>query len=177
MKVSPASSFLNKKKNSQTIFIQVSFSSLAHILTLCASTGLDQVLRVLPVGPPRQLRDHRQALRRSGRGPAEGRSLSMCLTDVCLLPPAGRSFQWEFVHGLLESAIYGGRIDNPSDLRILRSYLEQFFSSQLFSSSSSSGSAAHRKSRGGTRFFPPQISLPNSCSIAVRRRAINFVIM
>ncbi|KAG7273127.1 hypothetical protein CRUP_005455, partial [Coryphaenoides rupestris] len=36
----------------------------------------------------------------------------------------GKSFQWEFVHGLLESAIYGGRIDNPSDLRILRSYLE-----------------------------------------------------
>ncbi|XP_075905861.1 cytoplasmic dynein 2 heavy chain 1 [Nelusetta ayraudi] len=88
---------------------------------------------------------------------------------------AGKSFQWEFVHGLLESAIYGGRIDNPSDLRILRSYLEQFFSSQLLSSSSSSsssGSSAHRKSRGGTRFFPPQISLPNSCSIADYRSII-----
>uniref|UniRef100_A0A672FQT3 Dynein cytoplasmic 2 heavy chain 1 n=1 Tax=Salarias fasciatus TaxID=181472 RepID=A0A672FQT3_SALFA len=47
----------------------------------------------------------------------------------------GKQFQWEFVHGLLESAIYGGRIDNPSDLRILRSYLEQFFSARLLSSS------------------------------------------
>uniref|UniRef100_A0A671UXN0 Cytoplasmic dynein 2 heavy chain 1 n=1 Tax=Sparus aurata TaxID=8175 RepID=A0A671UXN0_SPAAU len=81
----------------------------------------------------------------------------------------GKAFQWEFVHGLLESAIYGGRIDNPSDLRILRSYLEQFFSAHLFSSSLSAG---QRKSRGGTRFFPPQISLPNSCSILDYRSVI-----
>ncbi|XP_037123246.1 cytoplasmic dynein 2 heavy chain 1 isoform X1 [Syngnathus acus] len=72
----------------------------------------------------------------------------------------GKPFQWEFVHGLLESAIYGGRIDNPSDLRILRSYLEQFFSARLFSSLS----AGQGKSKGA-RFLPSQISLPNSCSI------------
>ncbi|XP_058489723.1 dynein cytoplasmic 2 heavy chain 1 isoform X2 [Solea solea] len=77
----------------------------------------------------------------------------------------GKSFQWEFVHGLLESAIYGGRIDNPSDLRILRSYLEQFFSARLLS-------AGQRKSRGGTRVFPSQISLPNSCSILDYRSVI-----
>uniref|UniRef100_A0A3Q3KJ04 Cytoplasmic dynein 2 heavy chain 1 n=1 Tax=Monopterus albus TaxID=43700 RepID=A0A3Q3KJ04_MONAL len=81
----------------------------------------------------------------------------------------GKSFQWEFVQGLLESAIYGGRIDNPSDLRILRSYLEQFFSSHLLSSSLSAG---QRKGRGATRFFPPQISLPNSCSILDYRNVI-----
>ncbi|XP_056229968.1 cytoplasmic dynein 2 heavy chain 1 isoform X2 [Seriola aureovittata] len=81
----------------------------------------------------------------------------------------GKAFQWEFVHGLLESAIYGGRIDNPSDLRILRSYLEQFFSALLLSSSLSAG---QRRSRGGTRFFPPQISLPNSCSILDYRSVI-----
>lgn len=86
--------------------------------------------------------------------------VSVCIS-IC---QGGKAFQWEFVHGLLESAIYGGRIDNPSDLRILRSYLEQFFSAHLFSSSLSAG---QRKSRGGTRFFPPQISLPNSCSILV----------
>ncbi|KAM9359311.1 cytoplasmic dynein 2 heavy chain 1 isoform 6-T6 [Symphorus nematophorus] len=81
----------------------------------------------------------------------------------------GKHFQWEFVHGLLESAIYGGRIDNPSDLRILRSYLEQFFSTHLLSSPLSAG---QRRSRGGTRFFPPQISLPNSCSIMDYRSVI-----
>uniref|UniRef100_A0A3Q2VKF8 Cytoplasmic dynein 2 heavy chain 1 n=1 Tax=Haplochromis burtoni TaxID=8153 RepID=A0A3Q2VKF8_HAPBU len=79
----------------------------------------------------------------------------------------GKQFQWEFVHGLLENAIYGGRIDNPSDLRILRSYLEQFFSTHLLSSSHSAG---QRKSRGV--FFPPQISLPNSCAILDYRRVI-----
>uniref|UniRef100_A0A3Q2D7E6 Dynein cytoplasmic 2 heavy chain 1 n=1 Tax=Cyprinodon variegatus TaxID=28743 RepID=A0A3Q2D7E6_CYPVA len=72
-------------------------------------------------------------------------------------------FQWEFVHGLLESAIYGGRIDNPSDLRILRSYLEQFFSARLLSSSLSAG----QRGKGVGRIFPSQISLPNSCSISV----------
>uniref|UniRef100_A0A8D3C9S8 Cytoplasmic dynein 2 heavy chain 1 n=1 Tax=Scophthalmus maximus TaxID=52904 RepID=A0A8D3C9S8_SCOMX len=77
--------------------------------------------------------------------------------------------EWEFVHGLLESAIYGGRIDNPSDLRILRSYLEQFFSARLLSSSLSAG---QRKSRGGIRFFPPQMSLPGSCSILDYRSVI-----
>ncbi|XP_029374274.1 cytoplasmic dynein 2 heavy chain 1 isoform X3 [Echeneis naucrates] len=81
----------------------------------------------------------------------------------------GKAFQWEFVHGLLESAIYGGRIDNPSDLRILRSYLEQFFSARLLSSSHTT---TQRKSRGGTRFFPPQINLPNSCSIVDYRSVI-----
>ncbi|KAM9317805.1 cytoplasmic dynein 2 heavy chain 1 [Pholidichthys leucotaenia] len=81
----------------------------------------------------------------------------------------GKHFQWEFVHGLLENAIYGGRIDNPSDLRILRSYLEQFFSARLLSSSLSAG---QRKSRGGAQIFPSQISLPNSCSILDYRSVI-----
>ncbi|XP_056138994.1 cytoplasmic dynein 2 heavy chain 1 [Lampris incognitus] len=83
----------------------------------------------------------------------------------------GKSFQWEFVHGLLESAIYGGRIDNPFDLHILRSYLEQFFSVRLLSASSSS--ARQRTSRGGAQPFPAQISLPNSCSILDYRRVID----
>jgi dynein heavy chain 2 len=30
---------------------------------------------------------------------------------------------WEAIHGLMEDAIYGGRIDNSYDLRVLRSYL------------------------------------------------------
>ncbi|CAF93625.1 unnamed protein product, partial [Tetraodon nigroviridis] len=70
----------------------------------------------------------------------------------------GKPFDWEFVHGLLESAIYGGHIDNPFDLRILRSYLEQFFNAQLLSSAS----ATQRRSKGETSCFTPLISLPNS---------------
>lgn len=75
----------------------------------------------------------------------------------------GKVFQWDFVHGLLESAIYGGRIDNPCDLRILRSYLERFFSARLLSSSANS-------KRGNV--FPAQISLPSSCSILDYRSVI-----
>uniref|UniRef100_H2M4S9 Cytoplasmic dynein 2 heavy chain 1 n=1 Tax=Oryzias latipes TaxID=8090 RepID=H2M4S9_ORYLA len=79
---------------------------------------------------------------------------------------AGKTVQWDFVHGLFESAIYGGRIDNPADLRILRSYLKQFFSAQFLSS------VGQRNSREEGNVFPPQIVLPSSCSILDYRRVI-----
>ncbi|KAK7096855.1 hypothetical protein V1264_003902 [Littorina saxatilis] len=40
---------------------------------------------------------------------------------------AGKDLPWNFVHGLYEFAIYGGRVDNPFDMRVLNSYLRQFF--------------------------------------------------
>ncbi|XP_064157010.1 dynein cytoplasmic 2 heavy chain 1 isoform X2 [Anguilla rostrata] len=75
-----------------------------------------------------------------------------------------KDIQWEFVHGLLENAIYGGRIDSLSDLRILRSYLQQYFSSQLISGPQGRG-------KKGVA-FPSQMSLPNSCSILDYRGVI-----
>jgi len=33
---------------------------------------------------------------------------------------------WEAIHGLMEDAIYGGRIDNYYDLRVLRAYLRYY---------------------------------------------------
>ncbi|XP_029699181.1 cytoplasmic dynein 2 heavy chain 1 isoform X3 [Takifugu rubripes] len=79
-----------------------------------------------------------------------------------------KPLQLEFVHGLLESAIYGGHIDNPFDLRILRSYLEQFFSTQLLSSFC----APQRRSRVEMSPFIPAISLPNSCTLLDYRSII-----
>jgi dynein heavy chain 2 len=38
---------------------------------------------------------------------------------------------WETIHGLMEDAIYGGRIDNIYDLRVLRAYLRIFFKDSL----------------------------------------------
>lgn len=35
----------------------------------------------------------------------------------------GGNFHWQTIYGLLENAIYGGRIDNEFDLRVLRNYL------------------------------------------------------
>ncbi|XP_069495113.1 cytoplasmic dynein 2 heavy chain 1 isoform X2 [Ambystoma mexicanum] len=72
--------------------------------------------------------------------------------------------KWEFVHGLLENAIYGGRVDNHFDLRVLRSYLKQFFNSEVI------GASHHRGQT--TSAFPLSISLPSSCSILDYRSVI-----
>lgn len=39
----------------------------------------------------------------------------------------GGQTQWQKVYGILENAIYGGRIDNDFDLRVLRTYMTQIF--------------------------------------------------
>eukprot|EP01033_Poteriospumella_lacustris_P002713 gene2718-1970_t len=44
---------------------------------------------------------------------------------------------WEIINGLMEDAIYGGRIDNAYDIRVLRAYLRMFFSHRLASDSGS----------------------------------------
>ncbi|MEJ1281076.1 hypothetical protein NN561_012023 [Cricetulus griseus] len=67
-----------------------------------------------------------------------------------------KDVQWEFVHGLLENAIYGGRVDNCFDLRVLQSYLKQFFNSSVIDV---------LNERNKKSIFPYSISLPNSCSI------------
>ncbi|OQR98203.1 dynein heavy chain [Achlya hypogyna] len=41
------------------------------------------------------------------------------------------SVDWAAIHGLMENAIYGGRVDNPYDLRVLRCYLQMYFSSDV----------------------------------------------
>jgi len=38
---------------------------------------------------------------------------------------------WDFIHGLFKNAIYGGKVDNVYDLRIISSYLENFFNSSV----------------------------------------------
>ncbi|XP_044894140.1 cytoplasmic dynein 2 heavy chain 1 isoform X9 [Felis catus] len=74
-----------------------------------------------------------------------------------------KDVQWEFLHGLLENAIYGGRIDNYFDLRVLQSYLKQFFNSSIIDVSNQ---------RNKKSVFPYSISLPKSCSILDYRALI-----
>lgn len=45
----------------------------------------------------------------------------------------GTDQEWKFVHGLYEFAIYGGRVDNTFDLRVMVSYLRQFFDGNTLS--------------------------------------------
>jgi len=58
---------------------------------------------------------------------------------------------WVTIHGLLGLAIYGGRVDNLQDERLLHSYLQQYFSSAMLSPGS----------RGAMK-LAPGISLPVS---------------
>mmetsp|Transcript_9476 Transcript_9476/g.27062 ORF Transcript_9476/g.27062 Transcript_9476/m.27062 type:complete len:1740 (-) Transcript_9476:175-5394(-) len=62
--------------------------------------------------------------------------------------------QWEYLHGLLENAIYGGRVDNPFDLKVLNTYLDQFFSSEVVAV----GGGGRVKALPGTK----GVSLPSS---------------
>ena len=39
--------------------------------------------------------------------------------------------KWEYIHGLYTNAIYGGRVDDVHDGRILASYLRDIFNSDV----------------------------------------------
>jgi len=58
---------------------------------------------------------------------------------------------WVTIHGLLGLAVYGGRVDNVQDERLLHTYLQQYFSSAMLSPNA----------RGTVR-LGPGISLPQS---------------
>lgn len=54
------------------------------------------------------------------------------LIDVLIKESGDAStFKWDTLYGLLETAIYGGRIDNELDLRVLRAYLESYYNQDV----------------------------------------------
>ena len=63
--------------------------------------------------------------------------------------------QWEYMVGLIEFAIYGGRVDNPFDNRVMVSYLTQMFNSNVIS----------EQSRGNKRVGP--MKMPGSTNTKV----------
>lgn len=76
--------------------------------------------------------------------------------NIFIAIPGSRDIQWPYVHGLFEQAIYGGRIDNDYDLRVLISYLGEYFNEGILT-----GANPSRKTVG------PSIKLPNSTDIQV----------
>ncbi|BES90289.1 heavy chain [Nesidiocoris tenuis] len=40
--------------------------------------------------------------------------------------------KWEYLHGLYENAVYGGRVNNIYDLRVLSTYLQSLFNDETF---------------------------------------------
>ena len=79
------------------------------------------------------------------------------LTQQCFLS-TGKDLPWNFIHGLYEFAIYGGRVDNPFDLRVLVSYLRQFFESGVINA------------QGKNKRLGP-LRMPTSTNIRVRTNA------
>ena len=55
---------------------------------------------------------------------------------------------WQFMHGLMENAIYGGRVDNIYDMRVLQSYLVQLFDNKLLT-----GEVVNRTVQNFTLFY------------------------
>jgi len=51
----------------------------------------------------------------------------------------GKSVQWDYIHGLLELAVYGGKIDDVYDINVLRTYIENFFNIEVLSAHGASG--------------------------------------
>ena len=43
------------------------------------------------------------------------------------LEALNQHLDWKTIHGLYSNAIYGGRVDDVHDIRILMSYLQSFF--------------------------------------------------
>lgn len=41
------------------------------------------------------------------------------------------NIDWELIHGLFANAIYGGRVDDVHDIRILTSYLQDMFQPEV----------------------------------------------
>ena len=74
--------------------------------------------------------------------------------DVFVIFTTGTDQEWKFVHGLYEFAIYGGRVDNPFDVRVMVSYLKQFFDGNTLS-------------QGRNRQLGP-LKLPSSTNFRVR---------
>ena len=69
---------------------------------------------------------------------------------------AGGDIQWDYIHGLFDQAVYGGRVDNPVDTDVLRSYLTQYFNSAII------GGSSGLKSK-----LALNIDLPNSTELHV----------
>ncbi|KAG1684369.1 Cytoplasmic dynein 2 heavy chain 1 [Nymphon striatum] len=69
--------------------------------------------------------------------------------------------QLNFIYGLYESAIYGGRVDNPCDVKVLCAYLRQYFNKSV----SSASSASNRNAVAGNITLPSSEDIQDYISV------------
>ena len=83
---------------------------------------------------------------------ADLRASSQVISRVCEAATAhGSDPKWEDVCGLMINALYGGRVDNQFDVRVMMTYLRQYFNSDVIPSAGRARSKLH-----------PGITLPTS---------------
>ncbi len=81
--------------------------------------------------------------------------------------------QWDYIHGLVEFAIYGGRVDNPFDNRVMVSYLKQLFNNSLLSEHCRGKKMGPLKMPGTSNY---RVSIIYICKIYILPLHINFKI-
>ncbi|CUG87914.1 dynein heavy chain, putative [Bodo saltans] len=54
-------------------------------------------------------------------------------TDIIVQQTQNNTIDWRSIHGLLENAIYGGRMETEYDVRILRTYLNRYLNPEMLS--------------------------------------------
>lgn len=59
------------------------------------------------------------------------------IIDQIIEDSSQNQINWVTLYGLFENAIYGGRIDGFIDIKVLRAYLEHYFSPKVLSGQSS----------------------------------------
>jgi len=74
----------------------------------------------------------------------------------------GKKMEWELFHGMLENALYGGRISNPNDLRVMKAYQRQFFNDHMVSTGQLTTAATLPKSYKHKDFVKFLTTLPDS---------------
>ncbi|XP_076054654.1 dynein cytoplasmic heavy chain beethoven [Oratosquilla oratoria] len=72
--------------------------------------------------------------------------------------------KWDYVHGLYENAIYGGRVDNVWDIRVMTAYLQQFFNNDIIGG---------KKPPAG--HLAPQVTLPTTVNYQDYTEAIRVL--
>ena len=97
-----------------------------------------------------------------------------------------KSMNFELLYGIFEEGIYGGRIDNPSDLKVLRAYLRKYFNLLTLNGEAQIGFGAvlPRNQKELTAFLakmpeiddPSIFGLPRNIDKAVQRAATEAVL-
>ena len=89
------------------------------------------------------------------------------------------------MYGVFEEEIYGGRIDNPSDLKVLRAYLRKYFNQLVLNSQVDMGFGMLPKNQKDLNHFvskmpevddPSTFGLPRNIDKAVQRAATDAVL-